>query len=694
MTSPLKRALPLLHGGRDAMTCLYRCGNACAHPVPNTSDNTYFGDVAAAALSRRGLFRAGAIGAVAVGVAAAADAPAAATPPVLTHKGSGGGGGRPDAGGLTFHAVPPNTLDAVVVPNGYDHAVVVRWGDPVLPGAPRFDIDDQSAAAQAQQFGYNCDFVAFVPLARDRALLWVNHEYTAEVLMFAGYTDGASATPEQMRIAMNAHGGSIVEVERVARTGQWRLSGGQRRFNRRFTASTPMRFTGPAAGSPLLRTAADPQGRTVLGSLNNCAGGLTPWGTILTAEENFNQYFVGGPGVAAPDRPALARYGISTTTAIPGDSRRWDRVEPRFDLARHPNEANRFGYVVEIDPFDPRSTPRKHTALGRTKHEAANVSVGPRGEVAVYLGDDERFDYIYKFVASRPMRRGNDRHSREQNMRLLEDGTLYVARFTGDSPASEIDGSGRLPSDGAFDGTGTWIPLAAGGRSMVPGMSVDQVLVLTRLAGDRVGATKMDRPEDVEVHPDNGEVYVALTNNSNRGASGQPGPDEANPRATNRHGHIVRIVEDGGPAGTTFRWDVPIVCGDPADASTYFAGFDKTKVSPISAPDNLAFDGSGNLWIATDGNALGSHDGLFAVPLTGPDRGHLKQFLTMPNGAECCGPLITPDQRTVCVAVQHPGEITGATVENPASSWPDGAGPRPSVVSVWRVAEGSDRIGA
>jgi len=307
--------------------------------------------------------------------------------------------------------------------------------------------------------------------------------------------------------------------------------------------------------------------------------------------------------------------------------------------------------------------------------------------VASYRGDDERFDYLYKFVSSRPMRTG--RGELAHNLGILDEGTLYVARFTGDVPG-EIDGSGRLPSGGEFGGTGQWIPLARSnadgtGESFVAGMSVPDVLVHTRLAGDAVGATKMDRPEDIEPHPQTGKVYASLTNNNRRGVEGAPA-DEPNPRNANRHGHVLELTEDGDdPTATTFRWTLLLVCGDPADAATYFAGFPKDQVSPISCPDNLAFDPSGNLWIATDGNALGSNDGLFAVPLDGPSRGHVKQFLTVPRGAEACGPVI--EDRLALVSVQHPGQLDGASADAPASRWPDGPGsqPRPSVVSIWKT---------
>ncbi|PRY33031.1 PhoX family protein [Pseudosporangium ferrugineum] len=690
-----RRPLPVLSHGRDQMTCLYRCGNACDHPVPNPTDNPYLGDLLSDGLTRRGLVRAGAAGALVLGFGAAAGAtPAAAAAPAAPVASAGkapAAGEAPVAGAasgraaaLGFKPIPPNELDTVIVPNGYDHAVVIRWGDPILPGAPAFDVHRQSAEAQLRQFGFNNDFLAVLPLGHDgrRALLVSNHEYTNEELMFPGFTTLEAMTVEQVRVAMAAHGMSVVELERAGHTGQWRPARGRHAYNRRFTMlETPFRFTGPAAGSALLRTAADPAGTTPIGTLNNCSGGVTPWGTVLSGEENFNQYFVGGDQAPAELKPSLARYGITTTARYPGGSRRWERAQERFDLAKHPNEAHRFGWIVEVDPYEPGSRPRKHTAMGRFKHEGANVIVAKSGHVVAYMGDDERFDYLYKFVSKKRYRPGDRRH----NLTLLESGTLYVAKVTGDSPAAEIDGTGKLPSDGAFDGTGRWIKLVSGDRSYVPGMSAVDALTYARLAGDAVGATKLDRPEDVQPSPVTGKIYAALTNNSNRAVGTNPGVDEANPRRANRHGQILEITEDGGDhTGESFTWSLPIVCGDPADSSTYFGGYDKSAVSPISCPDNVAFDRTGNLWIATDGNALGSNDGLFATAIEGPERGHLKQFLTVPPGAETCGPFITGDERSVFVAVQHPGEITGATVENPASTWPDGDFAKPAVVVTWR----------
>ncbi|HEX6074549.1 MAG TPA: PhoX family phosphatase [Micromonosporaceae bacterium] len=669
------------------MTCQYRCGNACDHDAPNTSGNPYFGDLLARAVSRRGIFRAGAAGAVVVG--AGTGAPALASAPALA------GDAAALAGALSFVPVPPNTLDTVTVPHGYKQHLVIEWGDPVLPGAPEFDIEHQTSDAQARQFGYNNDFLAVLPLNREftRALLVSNHEYTNEELMFPGFTTPEAMTVEQLRIGMAAHGMSVVELVRTAGTGRWRAAmGGPRPYNRRITTSgTKFLVTGPAAGHDLLRTAADPTGQWVVGTMNNCAGGVTPWGTVLSGEENFNQYFVGGDGAPEDLKPSLRRYGINVTTRYPGGNRRWDRADERFDLTRHPHEAHRFGWIVELDPYDPSAPPRKHTALGRFKHEGANVIIARDGRVVAYTGDDERFDYLYKFVSDKRMMPGDSPEARAHNLTLLESGTLYVAKFAFTS-ADEIDGSGRLPSDGGFDGTGQWIPLAHGDESYVAGMTAVEVLVFTRIAADRVGATKMDRPEDVEPNPYTGKVYAALTNNSRRGAAGQAPADEVNPRNNNRHGQILEITEDGGDqTSETFTWSLPIVCGDPADPATYFAGYDKSQVSPISCPDNVAFDAYGNLWISTDGNALGFNDGLFAVPMAGPARGHLKQFLSVPIGAETCGPFITRDNRSVFIAVQHPGEVDGATLENPASRWPHGEYAKPGVVCVWRLD--GDEIG-
>ena len=680
----VRRLLPLATPGisnRQHVTCVYKCGDQCAAPVPNTTDNPYFGDIATD-ISRRGALKAAGVVALAVGatqvlpgVAAAQGSSAAGS---LGATGSAGDG--IDTG---FAPVAPNTADAVTVPEGYSSDVVIRWGDPVIAGAPEFDFENQTAAAQAQQYGFNCDLAVMFPMddRDERFLFTVNHEYTTEPSMFRGY-DSDAPTREQVEIAWAAHGMSVVEL--ASRAADGGLDPVMGSYNRRITALTPFELRGPAVG-PLTRTTADPTGTRVLGTLNNCAGGHTPWGTVLSGEENFNQYFGTAGSVTDPARvEALRRYGVSAAPS----GRLWENFDDRFDLAAEPNEVNRFGYVVEVDPWDPDSTPVKHSAMGRFKHEGASIHVTADGTVVAYSGDDERFDYLYKFVSSRKITPGNSASARAENMKILDEGTLYVATFAGNSPESEIDGSGAVPSDGAFDGSGTWIPLMtvhSGGKAVshVAGMTPEQVAVHTRMAGDAVGATKMDRPEDVEPSPTTGKVYMALTNNTQRGTAGKAAADEANPRHNNKHGQVVEITDDH--AGTTFGWNLLLVCGDPAEADSYFGGFDKSKVSPISCPDNVAFGPDGGLWVSTDGNALGFNDGLYSVATDGPNRGETKLFLTVPVGAETCGPLVFENR--AIVNVQHPGEKDGASIENPASHWPDGGSsqPRPSTVVAWKT---------
>jgi len=366
----------------------------------------------------------------------------------------------------------------------------------------------------------------------------------------------------------------------------------------------------------------------------------------------------------------------------------------------------RFGWVVEIDPYDPDSTPKKRTALGRFKHEGATTALAPGGQVVVYSGDDARFEYVFKFVSAG---RFNPHGRRRANADLLDNGTLYVAKFN-------------------EDGSGEWLPLVFGEGPLTPANGFNsqaEVLINARRAGDILGATPMDRPEDIEPSPETGKVYVTLTNNSRRtggtrdanGREVSAEPDEMNPRSPNLTGHIIELTETGGDAAaTTFSWEIFILCGNPNNPDgqffttlpeapigvddTYFAGFaDANALSPIGSPDNLAFDRRGNLWIATDGQFgdLGLpapiNDGLYAVPTEGEDRGFLRQFLSSVKGSEVCGPEFNPNFTTVFINVQHPGE--GGTLDNPVSDWPDrnGLPPRPSVVAVIKT-EGSPIIGS
>lgn len=670
-----------VRGKRSPVTCHFKCANACLGPECNTSANPHFRDIVSTALTRRALLGLGVAGAIGAAIAAASPSGSAFAAP--------GGGTSGATGGLPFDAIAPvpKIVDDLNVPAGYTWQPIIRWGDPLFSGVPALDFENQTPEAQAGQFGYNSDYLDIIKDRSGRTGVLVNnHEYVNPGVMFPPTSDEAELD-RRAAIYKAAHGFSVVELRRSKLGQPWRYLVDGRR-NRRITADTVFELTGPAAGSELVKTAEDPEGRWAKGTLGNCAGGTTPWGTILSGEENFDGYFVWAADTAGQKRYRATASTKSTYT--------FERIDPRFN-AKDPgfvNEPNRFGWIVEIDPEDPTSTPRKHTAMGRFKHEGANVIIGEDGRVVAYMGDDQTNDYLYKFVSKGTFDPGKTPVARRNNLGLLSEGDLYVAKFTGNSPAAEITGTGVLPSDGLFDGTGEWIALTQNGESVIPGMTTEEVLVFTRLAADTVGATKMDRPEDVQPNLATGRVYVALTNNSSRNASTI---DEANPVTGNRHGHVIELVETAGQGGTSFGWSILLLCGDPAvDQNTYFAGFPKELVSPISCPDNLAFDSEGNLWISTDGapSKIGYNDGLFKVPLTGPDRGKVQQFLSVPRDAETCGPVIHDEEGMVYVAVQHPGEE--GSVAAPNSYFPDYvpnhrpesglvAAPRPSVVQVWRA---------
>ncbi|WP_347042787.1 PhoX family protein [Brachybacterium nesterenkovii] len=677
--------LPLLMkdhvaGKRSAVTCALKCGNQCLSETCNTSGNGYFRDVANAVLSRRLLLGGAAAGTVAIGLTGTAGAPsaqAAGSAPALGALPAEAPGGSP----LEFTAIDPvaYTVDELTVPEGFAWHPIIKWGDKLFSDAPDFDWEHQTPEAQKVQFGYNNDYTEIQEIPGSdglRAVMFVNHEYTNENIMLPTTT-----SPEDIaRIGLAAHGLTVVELERTSREQPYTyVIDGE--LNRRIVEDTPYAFTGPAAGSELLRTKDDPAGTTPLGTFGNCSGGLTPWGTLLSGEENFHSYFR-APGTSAEDK----RYGLADKATARG----WENVDPRFDTrtAGYENEANRFGWIVEVDPWDPQSTPRKHTSLGRFKHEGANVIIAENGKAVAYSGDDEKFDYLYKFVSRDTYIEGDKKH----NMTLLENGDLYVAKFTGNSPAAGIDGTGTVPADGSFDGSGEWLPLIVGGESQVAGMSVEQVLVHTRLAADKVGPTKMDRCEDVEPSLKSRKVYVACTNNSDRGKTGKAAADEANPRTENRDGHVIEIDEQGDQTSNAFAWNLLLVCGDPKTDTTYFSGFPTDKVSPISCPDNLAFDSVGNLWISTDGapDGIGYNDGLFRVTLDGAERGRVEQFLSVPVDAETCGPIVRDQDKSAFVSVQHPGE--DGTYDAPTSMFPEfgaGRGPKPTVVQVLPIAQDS-----
>lgn len=575
-------------------------------------------------------------------------------------------GARAQAGDLLgFKGVPVSTADAVVVPEGYVAEVLFAWGDPLSEG-PMFRMDaSNTAEEQARQAGMHHDGIHFFPLplgSRSAAhgLLGINHEYTDDGLLHVGGMEPWTA--EKVRKSQAAHGVSIIEVRRGG--GQWTVVRPST-YARRLTGSTPIRLSGPAAGHPWMKTAADPAGLTVLGTLNNCAHGFTPWGTYLSCEENFHGYFVNRSG-ATP--PLQKRYGITDN----GAGYRWHEHDERFDAARHPNEPNRFGWVVEIDPYDPTSQPVKHTAMGRFKHEGAALAVAADRRVVFYMGDDERFEYIYKFVT----RDAYDPANRAASMRLFEHGTLYAARF---NP----------------DGMGQWQELTWGKNGLDAGSGFNnqaEVLVNTRRSTDLVGATKMDRPEWIAVHPTGREVYCSLTNNSRRGRPNLADPDAANPRADNVYGHIIRWREKSGdPAATQFDWDIFLVCGDPAHADPNKRGNIKGDI--FGSPDGLWFDARGVLWVQTDVSTsalnkgdyvnMGNNQMLAADPATR----EVRRFLTGPKGCEVTGVVTAPDGRSMFVNIQHPGEPASERSDPAApkaiSSWPDGpAGGRPRAATI------------
>ncbi|NWG45739.1 MAG: PhoX family phosphatase, partial [Alphaproteobacteria bacterium] len=568
--------------------------------------------------------------------------------------------------------------------------VLLRWGDAILPGAKGpFGSGPRDGADQARRFGTSCDFVAFMPLplgsaASDHGLLCVNHEFASGHMMFPNYADRAAAwsglTEAQARIEMEAVGHSVVEIRRDE--GRW-APVADSRFNRRFTATTPMAITGPLAGHERLCTAADPTGRAVLGTFANCAGGVTPWGTVLTAEENIQGQFWGDQARLAELSPGELRnhaslgIGFSSGPGKPVPPRHpWARVDERFDITREPREPNRFGYIVEIDPYDPESRPKKRTALGRFKHEGACVHAVDGRPVVVYMGDDERFQCIYRFVSKGVYRAGD----RAANMDLLETGDLFVARF---EP----------------DGTGRWLKLAFDGEWVTPDVTgfadETEVLIEPRFVAGLLGGTPMDRPEDIEIDPFTGRVYVALTGNDRRAATEA---DPANPRAANLWGHILEIVPPGEAGALDhwadlFLWELPLLAGDPAAASPMERGRYRGTPTPsgwFANPDNLAFDPAGRLWIGTDGMpdlATGPvHDGLWALDPSDP-AGAPRHFFGCPRGAECTGPAFTPDGTTLFVSIQHPGEEDGTSHGAPSTRWPDFepfVPPRASVMAITR----------
>ena len=563
-------------------------------------------------------------------------------------------GARAASDRFAFSQIPANSEDAVTVPEGYNAEVLVRWGDPLWSDGAEFDPASRGTAkSQAAAFGDNIDGMEVYAVG-DKMVLAVNNEYTNRGIIWGNREDGETVNDDDINKGKMAHGVTVVEIR--PENGRWSIVKDSP-FNRRITPDTEMELTGPAAGHDLLKTAADPTGTKSRGTWNNCGNGSTPWGTYLTCEENFNGYF----SAAEEDHqvsPELKRYGVSARDR--GYS--WAKVDERFDVSRHPNEPNRAGYIVEIDPRDPNAVPKKRTALGRFKHENAETVVNNDGRIVVYMGDDERGEFLYRYVSDGVFAPGASTED------LLNNGTLSVAKF-------------------AEDGTGQWLDLTPETTGMA---DKAEICVHTRQAGSAVGATTMDRPEWVTSNPNSAEVYCALTNNKNRGikpnAGGDPTPvGGPNPREANHYGQIVRWrPKDGDHTSEDFTWDLFVLAGNPAVHQDANRGSDNVNADNMfNSPDGLKFDSNGILWIQTDGNysneegfaGHGNNQMLAGDPVTG----EIRRFLVGPKECEVTGLTWSPDLRTMFVGIQHPGDRGG-------SHWPEGgdAVPRSAVIAITR----------
>lgn len=548
------------------------------------------------------------------------------------------------------HAVD---FDRVVVAEGYTARAFFSWGDEVVTGAVAWKADASNSWQEQQlQAGQNHDGMAYFPFPdapNDHGLLVINHEYTNPTLHPNGPTEtrdaqGVIHRPEhEVLKEQAAHGVSVIEIKRDQQGAWQRVKSSS--LNRRLTANTPMGITGPAAGSEHLKTAQDPTGTRVLGTLNNCSMGKTPWGTYLICEENWNNYFVNRNTADWQQRVSHKRYGISN--GVNSSKYYWETVDPRFDATPTDkqyfkgfvNEPNRFGWVVEFDPFNPDSLPQKRTALGRYARECATVVIGDDGEVAIYSGDDTRGEYIYKFVAQERFDKTNPKEKPD----LLDEGILYVALFHA-------------------DGRGEWLPLLWGERGLTARngfMSQADVLINARAAADILGATPMDRPEWVAVDPHTRELYVTLTNNVERGIKLDQPVDKANPRKENHHGQILRWVEkNSNPAATEFNWEIFLLAGNSAQSSVPENQQGNIRGDIFSCPDGLWFDADGRLWIETDYDdeesvyqTMGCNQLLCADPLSR----NVKRFLVGPRGCEITGLTGTPDGKSLWLNIQHPG---------------------------------------
>ncbi len=555
-----------------------------------------------------------------------------------------------DFNGISFTPVAANSKDTITVPKGFSWHTVTAWGDPMWSGAPEFDQQTRGTGeSQELSFGDNNDGMSLFDV-NGKSILAVNNEYCNRKIIYGNRATGLPETPDDVRKGIAAHGVSIFEVAQKGK--KWELVKDSL-YNRKITADTKVAIDGPAAGHPLLKTDEDQTGKLARGTFNNCGNGRTAWGTYLACEENFHGYFSSPSDPNAILSSDLKRYGVKTKDK----GYNWVMNQDRFDVVKNPNEINRHGYITEIDPSKPQSMPRKHTAMGRFKHENCEVVVSKNGQVVAYMGDDERGEHLYKFVS-----KGKYKKGAASNYDLLTEGDLFVAIFN-------------------ENGTGRWVNLKESG------MSDSDISIFTRMAATQVGATTMDRPEWVAANPNKVEAYCALTNNKNRGVKPNQPINAVNPRAKNPYGQIVRWTPDNNEhAAQGFKWDLFAMAGNPVVGEGLMKGSDNiTKDNMFNSPDGIAFDSKGNLWIQTDGKytnqgafeGMGNNQMLCANPRTGK----IDRFLVGPKECEITGITWSSDKKTMFVGVQHPGE------KNPDKChFPDGGSsvPRSAIVAIRR----------
>lgn len=555
---------------------------------------------------------------------------------------------------IGFNSIQPQTdpfFDEILVADGYRAQPFFSWGDPVVTGAAEWKSNaTNSWQEQLKQAGDNHDGMHFFAFPDDdnRGLLVINHEYVNPTLHQNGmtYIDGKRPLDE-VRKEQAAHGVSVIEI-RKDKNNQWQRIYPSA-YNRRISTMTPMRISGPLAGHDLMKTVNDQDGLEIIGTLNNCSNGFTPWGTYLACEENWHNYFVNQDRADHKSRVSHHRYGISTKKHAKNYG--WNTVDERFDATPNTdlphqgfvNEPNRFGWVVEIDPFDPSSKPIKRTAFGRFCRECVAPSLADNGQMAFYSGDDTRGEYIYKFVPKERFDKTNMKHNRD----ILDDGTLFVAKFND-------------------DGTGRWLPLLHDHSGINAGSgfpSQAEVLVNARAAADILGATPMDRPEWATVNPHNLDVYISLTNNNKRGK--EFSLNAANPRADNRHGQIVKIMEhNADPAAIEFVWELFLIAGENKDAGNHHEQpvadnlIGNIQGDIFSSPDGLGIDKDGRLWIMTDyhdDDPVMQNMGCNQVLCANPTTREVKRFLVGPRGCELTGITWSSDYKSMWVNIQHPG---------------------------------------